>query len=342
MTVRAKQNKWYVDFQTGGTRYREFGFSRYQDAAAWEAQAREAIRKGKPLPPSPSDARPASGVSAIRTIGELCDHVVKIRWCGMKSRASEATGRLFVAWAGPLVPVDEALSVSSIHEYVEYMQDERQCSGSTINRRLSAVSRLAKTAVSLGLLEKAPEMPWQKEGEGRIRWFATEDEEKMFSTLLQWGQHEERDLFIFLVDTGARLGEATKLTWKDISSHDKAVTFWETKAGNHRTVPLTGRAKEAIARRRAERKPGQEGPFTDINRNALRTLWERLRTHHEFIGDTVVHTFRHTCASRLVQKGVDLMRVRMWMGHKAIQTTLRYAHLAPKHLDDVLKALEAR
>ena len=54
--------------------------------------------------------------------------------------------------------------------------------------------------------------------------------------------------------------------------------------------------------------------------------------------DTVVHTFRHTCCSRLVIAGVDLMRVK-WMGHKRIETTMRYAHLGPQDLEALADVL---
>jgi hypothetical protein len=40
---------------------------------------------------------------------------------------------------------------------------------------------------------------------------------------------------------------------------------------------------------------------------------------------------RHTFASRLVMAGVDLRTVQELMGHKCIQMTVRYSHLAPKH-----------
>ena len=40
---------------------------------------------------------------------------------------------------------------------------------------------------------------------------------------------------------------------------------------------------------------------------------------------------RHTFASRLVMAGVDIRTVAELMGHKTIQMTMRYAHLAPEH-----------
>src|SRR4029077_10442285 len=43
------------------------------------------------------------------------------------------------------------------------------------------------------------------------------------------------------------------------------------------------------------------------------------------------HCLRHSFASRLVMAGVDLRTVQEAMGHKTIQVTVRYAHLAPKH-----------
>jgi integrase len=43
------------------------------------------------------------------------------------------------------------------------------------------------------------------------------------------------------------------------------------------------------------------------------------------------HCLRHTFASRLVMKGVDIRTVQELLGHKTIAMTVRYSHLAPKH-----------
>jgi site-specific recombinase XerD len=69
-------------------------------------------------------------------------------------------------------------------------------------------------------------------------------------------------------------------------------------------------------------------------------LWRNVRAHLPTLEDTVVYTARHTCASWQVQRGIDLMRVKEWMGHTSFQTTLGYSHLSPKHLMDNLSVLE--
>ncbi|HJN01461.1 MAG: tyrosine-type recombinase/integrase [Nitrospinota bacterium] len=54
-----------------------------------------------------------------------------------------------------------------------------------------------------------------------------------------------------------------------------------------------------------------------------------------------VHNLRHTFASQLVQRGVDLYTVAALAGHRKISTTQRYAHLCPSRLRSAIKVLNS-
>ena len=141
---------------------------------------------------------------------------------------------------------------------------------------------------------------------------------------------------MFLVDTGARLGEATGLHWNDV--HDGTATFWLTKSGRSRTVPLTERVREIL--RSMERE--KSGPFGKIKQYQFRAVWHEAKGAIGLGTDMelVPHCLRHTCASRLVRGGVDIRRVQMWLGHQTLQMTMRYSHLATHDLDVCVPILE--
>jgi hypothetical protein len=52
-----------------------------------------------------------------------------------------------------------------------------------------------------------------------------------------------------------------------------------------------------------------------------------------------MHSCRHACASRQVQRGIDLYVVSKWMGHRDIKTTQRYARLAPSNFTKAVAVL---
>jgi len=212
---------------------------------------------------------------------------------------------------------------------------ERGNSNATINRKMAALSKLLRKACKMGDIYSLPEFRRQKERSGRIRFLEIDEEERLFAEIRSRSEHYWQ-LAVFLVDTGARLGEATGLHWNDI--HDGTVTFWLTKSGRSRTVPLTQRVRDIL--RSMERT--KFGPFGKIKQYQFRAVWHESKAAVGLSADTelVPHCLRHTCASRLVRGGVDIRRVQMWLGHQTLQMTMRYSHLATHDLDVCVPILE--
>jgi integrase len=59
------------------------------------------------------------------------------------------------------------------------------------------------------------------------------------------------------------------------------------------------------------------------------------------IEDFSIHGLRHTYAALCRRNGVDLHTLSRLLGHHDLRMTNRYAHLAPEHLGDAAKMLNA-
>lgn len=109
------------------------------------------------------------------------------------------------------------------------------------------------------------------------------------------------------------------------------------------TIPLTTRAAKII---HAQCKPSTN-PYIFVHQDgtpysaaAVSTAFIRSARHAGF-HDVPLHTLRHTFVSRLVQAGRSLAEVAALAGHRDIRMTLRYGHLAPRHLAESIQAFES-
>ncbi|GAA6153330.1 phage integrase [Pseudoteredinibacter isoporae] len=147
-------------------------------------------------------------------------------------------------------------------------------------------------------------------------------------------------LVLLSLKTGMRRGELFDLEWHSINLEQKIVTVVaETaKSKKSRHIPLSPTAIEALRnwQKQAPSLSGRVFPSGSGGRlDNVRKSWASILDLAE-ITDFRWHDMRHDFASKLVMKGVPLNTVRELCGHADLNTTLRYAHLAPDHKADAI------
>jgi len=264
------------------------------------------------------------------TLSQLRDKTIARVWADQKTAKLSAylAGRI-VAELGKTKAVS-CLTARDIDRFIETLEAKGNSNG-TINRQLAVLSKMLHFARTREYISAVPHIAFKRAGKGRDRFLSVEEESKVLALLRLWSRDDEHDLVVFLLDTGARVGEALKLTWQDVAV--TRATFRDTKNGATRSVPLTHRVAMIMKARE-----GMARPF-DLDYQRVRLLWDRVRQHLG-LPDVVIHSLRHTCASRLVQRGASIQYVKEWLGHKTLSMTMRYAHLAPESLDSMVALLE--
>jgi integrase len=159
-------------------------------------------------------------------------------------------------------------------------------------------------------------------------------------------------LIRFLLDTGARLGEALGTGRDDLTTvptkdggDAMLVTFarHRTKNDKPRSVPPTATVRNELVS--LDNDLGlRDGKWVyfPLNEGTAWYMWSNIRDDLKDlafdIDDVTLHTLRHTCLSRLAQGGMELLRLQKWAGHSDPKISAeRYVHLRS---DDLLGGLD--
>lgn len=279
---------------------------------------------------------------------ELLALTYDLHWSGAKAEdSSYANGQHVVTLLGSDLPV-KRLGAPALQKLVKRLREHGNSPG-TVNRKLAALSKMLTVAVEAGEIERKPVLPRLKEAEHRTRVLTVEEEQQMVALMGSIAGPDYSALVLFLVDTGMRVSEALHLRWEDIQRRPDSEEPWavlkNTKARVVRSVPLTRRATACtrVEQRGKDDLPSR-GPFARCKQSTFNHAWARCRDRMGLVGDEefVPHALRHTCASRLVQRGTSVLVVQRWLGHKSVTTTQRYAHLRDDDLAKAVKVLESR
>ncbi|YCH83779.1 tyrosine-type recombinase/integrase [Ectopseudomonas composti] len=94
-------------------------------------------------------------------------------------------------------------------------------------------------------------------------------------------------------------------------------------------MPITAELEAKIVRH--GKQHGQPNSAITSFRRALAMTTIRLPKGQ------VTHALRHTFASHFIQNGGNILTLQKILGHSSLDMTMRYAHLAPDHLQDAVR-----
>jgi integrase len=146
------------------------------------------------------------------------------------------------------------------------------------------------------------------------------------------------DLIIVLADTGLRLSEAFRIQPRNVDMDNRMLLILNTKSGDDRVVPLTGRVMAILKRRNVA------PVFQPLNADVASHTWRRIRLKMSLSHDKefVLHAFRHTYGTTLANAGTDAFRLQKVMGHRSIQSAQRYIKVSASALKGLSSIIEAR
>lgn len=237
------------------------------------------------------------------------------------------------------MPLDEI----TVSEVAEFRADlvAQQLGEKRINNILAVLSKPMKYAADCELIAKVPKIgmfkverpeivAWDFEQYPRIVAAATVEGEDWYAAVCLAGE------------AGLRVGETKALRWReDVDLIARTITVNQQTCRGHtgtpkgrtrRTVPMTTTLHDALKRMSVIR----EGLVVRNLDGSAKTDAQAVRAIERIcrragLPVRLWHTLRHTFGTHAALFGVNPWRLQTWLGHKRIDETMLYVHVAESH-----------
>lgn len=243
--------------------------------------------------------------------------------------------------------------------FLDYLERERQNSIRTRNARFAAIRSFLKYATardpaSLPIIQRVLAIPMKRFQRPALNYLSRDEVAAILEApnASTWSGQRDRVLFALLYNTGARVSEAIALRRVDVSLEStlhvritgkgrkqRVVPLWQSTAQSLREwmVQIGQELNAPLLPDRGGRPLSRSGVEKRL-RGAVRVAATRCSTLQ---GKRVSpHTFRHTTAMHLLQSGVDITVIAMWLGHEGLETTHQYIEASLAMKDEALSKLE--
>jgi site-specific recombinase XerD len=234
----------------------------------------------------------------------------------------------------------DRLTAREVRAYLLDLTRERKAAFSTFNLALHSVRFFFTEVLKQPLV--VGEFHFQRQP--RRLPFVMSDEEvrRLFEAAHSF---RDRALFETAYATGMRLSEATRLLISDIDSERMVIRVDQGKGRKDRYVMLAASLLETLRNYWRQARPKRylfpgEGGEKPLSHSSAQKAFTRAKRAAGITKPVSFHSLRHSFATHLLEDGVNVRSIQSLLGHRSLQTTQRYTHVAADSLHLVRSPLD--
>lgn len=253
----------------------------------------------------------------------------------------------------PFVATEQNKAVSSLSltdidaevilSFLQYLEQKRDCKTQTRNVRLSAIRSFfnyvaVKEPQRLADIQRVLAIPDKRTDRFVFEYLEKREIEALLATqdMKTWTGQRDHIMLLTLYNTGARVSEIAKLQVKDIDLNRQQAIHLHGKGRKERIIPLWHQTITELKKWLVNLPDSPDTPLfpnrngSQISRFGIRqrldcTVSKAITACPSLKGKKInPHCIRHSTAMHLLQSGVDLTVIALWLGHEKIETTHQY------------------
>lgn len=217
-----------------------------------------------------------------------------------------------------------------------YKARKKPIAPATINRYAASLAAVITWTIKRRIAPKGHVHPCRSierraEHNEKTRFLSDDERERLMLACKASSWPRLYALVLMALTTGARKGELLGLRWCDLDLERGEASVGVTKNGDPRVLPLV----PAVVAEMRKFKGGASVLVFASSRDSARAFAFEPRFRealaHARIRAFTFHSLRHSCASILAKNGATLLEIADLLGHRQLQMTKRYSHLATGH-----------
>jgi site-specific recombinase XerD len=282
------------------------------------------------------------------------DYTNSLRGEGHRERGVESyayTLRRFLRWLGD--DADEsALTTRNIRHYQAFMGSQRLDPG-TIGNALTVIRSFCIFLIGEEMITIDPttNIKRPKDPDDAPRALSHEQLVTLWAVIigpntgfehLQWQQARNKRAMALMLLAGLRIAEASALLWRDVDLYNAELFVRDGKGGQARKVPINPDL-QAILEQALDKQPDHavagRPDGQPMSPKSMAHLFERWLPHLCGL-DITAHQLRHSFATELYRKGVHIRTIQYLLGHKQLETTMRYLMVDDDQKRDAVNRLK--